>query len=375
MNDGLNKKIIPIPLTEPEALAEYFSDMASKGWVLTSMPNKNMALFIQDKPQKLIYNVDFFRLDAYHNEREYLSLREASGWIKVCNLYQENMYIFVSNKECPVPLQTDPLIQAEQLKQAARRQLIGIVKLSTMLIIVFVFRILFIIDREDILYRFQYTYSTGSFLIVLSLFTCFIYDFAQFIKCKKKIKNLYRGIPIKPMRYTHFFRVRRYLITALALNMVVYILCAIPRINPVNGNSPADIISINDLFDDKKNREWKSVDHYYLGATNPFISEDYSLYSFSDEGNISLQFVRCHFDWVSKTIINHLYEPEISTGWQSFSLDECKQMGISCGSYAQDLYTRYYKWQIGNKYYEMRLYGCETPNSTIIHAIEKMNKA
>lgn len=103
-------------------MARHLEKMAAKGWMLDRITTNGSWRYHAIEPAKLHFAVAYFPsasdYDAAPDEdlQQFLDLCEAAGWELVARTFQ--MMIFCNHAENPVPLETDPVIQVENIHTA-----------------------------------------------------------------------------------------------------------------------------------------------------------------------------------------------------------------------------------------------------------------
>ena len=103
-------------------IARHLEQMAQKGWMLQRIRTNGAWIYRRIEPQKIHFAVTYFpRASDFHaqpteDQQEFLDLCAAAGWSFVAQTFQ--MQIFCNTAENPVPLETDPAIQVENVHTA-----------------------------------------------------------------------------------------------------------------------------------------------------------------------------------------------------------------------------------------------------------------
>lgn len=99
-------------------------EMAEKGWLLKEI-NPLSWVYTRIEPKKLQFAVTYYpkasEFDSQPQEGQliYQDYSEHNGWKFVCSSAQ--MQIFYSEEENPIPMETEPEIEVENIHKAARK--------------------------------------------------------------------------------------------------------------------------------------------------------------------------------------------------------------------------------------------------------------
>jgi len=100
-----------------QGMAEHFEKMAAKGWMIDSVAGV-FHRYRKIQPRKMKFAVvymnklsDFARPSDRH--REFYAACASAGWQPV--IKQDSMQIFTSTAEDPAPIETDPVVQVENI--------------------------------------------------------------------------------------------------------------------------------------------------------------------------------------------------------------------------------------------------------------------
>ena len=105
-------------------IARHLEDMAARGWELEKFNFNGLFRYRRAEPKTVHYAVTYFpkasNFDPGPSEGQqaFTDLCEAAGWEKVGQSFQ--MQIFRSRAEDPVPLETEPQVQVENVHKAMR---------------------------------------------------------------------------------------------------------------------------------------------------------------------------------------------------------------------------------------------------------------
>ena len=106
-------------------MARHLEKMAQKGWMLEKIHTNSLWRYRRIKPQTLHFAVTYFPhasdFDAAPGEdqQEFYDLCEAAGWQFVAQTFQ--IQVFCNAQKDPVPLDTDPKVQVENIHEAMCR--------------------------------------------------------------------------------------------------------------------------------------------------------------------------------------------------------------------------------------------------------------
>ncbi len=110
-----------------EEMARYLEEMAADGWLLDK-PGNTLWRFRRVPPQKLRFEVVFFPDASGFDPGPTEGLRvmedysARDGWRLLAQWGQAQF--FVNDREDPVPMETDPVVQVETLRKAMRRTML-----------------------------------------------------------------------------------------------------------------------------------------------------------------------------------------------------------------------------------------------------------
>lgn len=106
-------------------MARHLEKMAQKGWMLEKIHTNGSWRYRRIEPQRLHFAVTYFPhasdFDAAPGEgqQEFYDICEAAGWQFVAQTFQ--MQVFCNAQKDPVPLDTDPKVQVENIHAAMWR--------------------------------------------------------------------------------------------------------------------------------------------------------------------------------------------------------------------------------------------------------------
>lgn len=99
----------------------HLEKMAAKGWMLERMANYGW-IYRRMEPKKLHFAVSYYA-KASEYDPEYPEDQQTfhdfcahTGWVLVCTSFQ--MQVFCNEKEDPVPIETDPVLEVETIHEA-----------------------------------------------------------------------------------------------------------------------------------------------------------------------------------------------------------------------------------------------------------------
>lgn len=105
-------------------IARHLSKMAEKGWLIESMTNFGW-VYRRIEPKKLSFWVSYFPKASEFDpeptgeQREFHEFCAQTGWVPAAQSAQ--MQVFYNEREDPVPLETDPAVEVQTIRAAARR--------------------------------------------------------------------------------------------------------------------------------------------------------------------------------------------------------------------------------------------------------------
>lgn len=131
---------------DTESITAHLEDMAQKGWALVDV-TRSFWTYEKIQPEKRTYCTAFYPANrvyapnAQDKQAEYIAYCEQAGWHYVTNW--DNMLIFYTTAENPVPLETDEALRLEATHKAMQRTwltaygLLGILLLLNVMFYVF----------------------------------------------------------------------------------------------------------------------------------------------------------------------------------------------------------------------------------------------
>ena len=105
-------------------IARHLCKMAEKGWLIESMSNFGW-VYRRIEPEKLSFWVSYFPKasefdpEPTEEQREFHDFCAQTGWVLAARSAQ--MQVFYNEREDPVPLETDPAVEVQTIRAAARR--------------------------------------------------------------------------------------------------------------------------------------------------------------------------------------------------------------------------------------------------------------
>ena len=105
-------------------IAAHLSKMAEKGWMVESMTNFGWT-YRRIEPKKLTFYVSYypkaseFDPEPTEEQKIFHDFCEHTGWILAAVSAQ--MQIFYNERENPVPIETDPMLEVETIHAAAKK--------------------------------------------------------------------------------------------------------------------------------------------------------------------------------------------------------------------------------------------------------------
>ena len=105
-------------------IARHLSGMAEKGWLIESISNFGW-VYRRTEPKKLSFWVSYFpRASEFDPEpteeqKEFHDFCARTGWVLAARSAQ--MQVFYNEREDPVPLETDPAVEIQTIRAAAKR--------------------------------------------------------------------------------------------------------------------------------------------------------------------------------------------------------------------------------------------------------------
>ena len=114
---------------DTESVTAHLEDMAQKGWALAAVTNP-LWTYEEIQPEKRTYRTAFYPANqvyapnAPEKQEEYIAYCEQAGWHYATNW--DNMLIFYTTAENPVPLETDEALRLEATHKAMKRSWLSI---------------------------------------------------------------------------------------------------------------------------------------------------------------------------------------------------------------------------------------------------------
>ena len=114
---------------DTESVTAHLEDMAQKGWALKDVTNP-LWTYEEIPPEKRTYRTAFYPANqvyapnAPEKQEEYIAYCEQAGWHYVTNW--DNMLIFYTTAESPVPLETDEALRLEATHKAMKRSWLSV---------------------------------------------------------------------------------------------------------------------------------------------------------------------------------------------------------------------------------------------------------
>lgn len=105
-------------------IAAHLTQMAAKGWLLEKAANL-LWVYRRIEPKKVTFSVIYdprassFDPGPTEEQREFQDLCAHTGWVFAASLGQ--MQIFYNEREDPVPIDTDPVLQVDTIHKAAKK--------------------------------------------------------------------------------------------------------------------------------------------------------------------------------------------------------------------------------------------------------------
>lgn len=110
-------------------LAAYLEEQAAQGWMLDTYCQNKMK-FHRIKPGKFHFSIIYYHTPVTKNclttdQSEYLEYCARTGWYLVAT--ERRMMILASQEEHPIPIETDPQIQLENIHKSVKKQYLSYV--------------------------------------------------------------------------------------------------------------------------------------------------------------------------------------------------------------------------------------------------------
>ena len=121
-----DKKLVLISFAfyDRDNLAKYLEEQAAAGWLIESY-SLNHIRFRQIRPEKLRFSIIYYHTPVTANcltneQMEYLEFCARTGWYLVAA--ERRMLIMANQAEHPIPIETDPEIQLENIHKSVKKQ-------------------------------------------------------------------------------------------------------------------------------------------------------------------------------------------------------------------------------------------------------------
>lgn len=122
-----NRRLELFSAYDHTGIEAHLENMASKGWMLEKISQFGW-VYRRMEPRKLHFAVTYHpRADDYEPEpseaqKTFNDFCEHSGWILVASF--KKMQIFYNERENPVPIETDPVLQVDTIHKAMKKSLL-----------------------------------------------------------------------------------------------------------------------------------------------------------------------------------------------------------------------------------------------------------
>lgn len=115
-----------ITLYNREAIEEKIKKMAAKGWLIEEMQNRIIWNYRRIEPRELSFALVYSGLThendpaSIEKQKERDELYAADGWIPAADW--DTLRVYYNEQPDPVPIETDPVVQAESIFNAMKLQ-------------------------------------------------------------------------------------------------------------------------------------------------------------------------------------------------------------------------------------------------------------
>ncbi len=112
------------PFYDRTGMERRFEKMARKGWLIQSLSNYGYT-YRRVEPQELHFSISYypkasmFDPEPGENQQEFLDFCAHTGWKLACTWAQ--MQIFYNDRETPIPIETDPVLEVETIHEAMKK--------------------------------------------------------------------------------------------------------------------------------------------------------------------------------------------------------------------------------------------------------------
>lgn len=118
------RRIEPLSFYDHTGIEKHLEKMALKGWMVERIANYGW-IYRRIEPKKLRFCVSYYpKASAFDPEptegqRTFFDFCAHTGWILACTSAQ--MQIFYNEREDPIPIETDPVIEVETIHSVSKR--------------------------------------------------------------------------------------------------------------------------------------------------------------------------------------------------------------------------------------------------------------
>ncbi len=113
-----------LPFYDRSGMERHFAQMAEKGWLIQRLSNYGYT-YRRIEPKKLHFAISYypkasmFDPEPGADQQEFLDFCAHTGWQLACTWAQ--MQIFYNDREKPIPIETDPVLEVETIHEAMQK--------------------------------------------------------------------------------------------------------------------------------------------------------------------------------------------------------------------------------------------------------------
>lgn len=126
------------PYLQTDEFISWLESKALEGWYIVGLNQDNLWVkFRKGEPKRVRYSIFTIENSKLFNRDEFLEIAKAQGWKLVGNqVYLRELYLFVSEEESPIPLETDP-VELDHKNQKLKRYALWSLGLSIFIIMIY----------------------------------------------------------------------------------------------------------------------------------------------------------------------------------------------------------------------------------------------
>ena len=188
MMKGKKVRMETVSFYDHTQIAAHLEKMAAKGWMIERIANFGW-IYRRIEPAQLRFAVSYypkaseFDPEPSEAQKTFLDFCAHSGWTLACTSAQ--MQIFYNDREDPVPIETDPVLELETIHKACKRTFFPaqalLLALGLLMGVFFVMNV--IADPIDILASYNQLVTGVCWLLVIVLSTS---EFITYFRWRKR---------------------------------------------------------------------------------------------------------------------------------------------------------------------------------------------